>query len=40
VDHHAVGEIYAGCYRRLAARVYAVTGDIAEAEVVVQEAFV
>ena len=35
-----IGELYAACYRRLATSLYAVTGDRAEAEEVVQEAFV
>jgi RNA polymerase sigma-70 factor (ECF subfamily) len=40
VDEHELGEVYAGSYRRLVVRLYAVTGDLAEAEEVVQEAFV
>lgn len=35
-----LGELYAGCYRRLVTSLYAVTGDLTDAEEVVQEAFV
>lgn len=37
---HAVGEVYAGSYRRLVVQLYAVTGDLGEAQEAVQEAFV
>jgi RNA polymerase sigma factor (sigma-70 family) len=39
-DTVVVGELYAGCYRRLVTRLYAFTGDLSDAEEVVQEAFV
>lgn len=35
-----VGALYAGSYRRLVVQLYAVTGDLGEAQEVVQEAFV
>ena len=35
-----VGEIYAGCFRRLVVQLYAVTGDLNEAQEAVQEAFI
>ncbi|MEV0396148.1 SigE family RNA polymerase sigma factor [Polymorphospora rubra] len=35
-----VGEVYAGCFRRLVVQLYAVTGDLTEAQEAVQEAFV
>jgi RNA polymerase sigma-70 factor (ECF subfamily) len=35
----AVGELYHACYRRLVTQVYGFTGDLAEAQDVVQEAF-
>jgi RNA polymerase sigma-70 factor (ECF subfamily) len=35
-----VGEVYAGCFTRLVAQVYAVTGDLNEAQEAVQEAFI
>jgi RNA polymerase sigma-70 factor (sigma-E family) len=35
-----VGEVYAGSFRRLVVQMYAVTGDLCEAQEVVQEAFV
>jgi RNA polymerase sigma-70 factor (sigma-E family) len=35
-----VGEVYAGSFRRLVVQLYAVTGDLSEAQEVVQEAFV
>jgi RNA polymerase sigma-70 factor (sigma-E family) len=34
-----VGEVYAACYRRLVAQLYAFTDDLTEAQDVVQEAF-
>jgi RNA polymerase sigma-70 factor (ECF subfamily) len=34
-----VGELYAACYRRLVAQLYAFTDDLSEAQDVVQEAF-
>jgi RNA polymerase sigma-70 factor (sigma-E family) len=37
---NVVGEVYAGCFRRLVVQVYAVTGDLSEAQEAVQEAFV
>lgn len=39
-EGRAVAELYAGCFRRLVVQLYAVTGDLAEAQDVVQEAFV
>ena len=36
----AVAEVYAGSFRRLVVQLYAVTGDLSEAQEVVQEAFV
>jgi RNA polymerase sigma-70 factor (sigma-E family) len=36
----AVGELYAGSYRRLVVQLYAVTGDLGEAQEAVQEAFI
>jgi RNA polymerase sigma-70 factor (ECF subfamily) len=38
-DRDVVGEVYAGSYRRLVVQLYAVTGDLQEAQEVVQEAF-
>lgn len=35
-----VGEVYARCFRRLVVHLYAVTGDLSEAQEAVQEAFV
>lgn len=35
-----VRELYAGCYRRLVLQLYPVTGDLGEAQEVVQDAFV
>jgi RNA polymerase sigma-70 factor (sigma-E family) len=35
-----VGDLYAGSYRRLVVQLYAVTGDLGEAQEAVQEAFV
>lgn len=35
-----VGELYAGSYRRLVVQLYAVTGDLGEAQEAVQEAFI
>lgn len=35
-----VGEVYAGCFRRLVVQLYAVTGDLSDAQDAVQEAFV
>lgn len=40
MDDDAVGEVYAAGYRRLVVQLYAVTGDLAEAQEAVQEAFV
>jgi RNA polymerase sigma-70 factor (ECF subfamily) len=40
VADDAVAEVYAGCFRRLVVQLYAVTGDLAEAQDAVQEAFV
>jgi RNA polymerase sigma-70 factor, ECF subfamily len=37
---HDVRLVYEACYRRLVAQLYVVTGDLAEAQDVVQEAFV
>jgi RNA polymerase sigma-70 factor (sigma-E family) len=36
----AIRQVYAGCYRRLVVQLYAVVGDIGEAQEIVQEAFV
>jgi RNA polymerase sigma-70 factor (ECF subfamily) len=35
----ALGELYQACYRRLVAQMFAFTGDLTEAQDVVQEAF-
>src|SRR5690606_27339362 len=35
----AVTELYHACYRRLTAQLYALTGDLSEAQDAVQEAF-
>ncbi|MFJ5614883.1 RNA polymerase sigma factor [Micromonospora sp. NPDC093243] len=34
-----IAELYAGCFRRLVVQLYAVTGDLSEAQEAVQEAF-
>ncbi|MFF5070568.1 sigma-70 family RNA polymerase sigma factor [Micromonospora olivasterospora] len=34
-----ISELYAGCFRRLVVQLYAVTGDLSEAQEAVQEAF-
>lgn len=39
-DDEAVRELYAGSYRRLVRQLYPLTGDLGEAQDVVQEAFV
>ena len=39
-DEDVVGQVYAACFRRLVVQLYAVTGDLAEAQESVQEAFV
>ncbi len=39
-DGDAVAEVYAGSFRRLVVQLYAVTGDLGEAQDAVQEAFV
>src|SRR5690242_15332812 len=39
-DRNAVGEVYAACFQRLVVQLYAVTGDLSEAQEAVQEAFV
>lgn len=39
-DDGVVGEVYAGCFRRLVVQLYAVTGDLNEAQEAVQEAFI
>ncbi|GAA2594271.1 SigE family RNA polymerase sigma factor [Dactylosporangium fulvum] len=39
-DGERIDEIYAGSFQRLVVQVYAVTGDLAEAQEAVQEAFV
>lgn len=39
-DDDAVSQVYAGCFRRLVVQLYAVTGDLNEAQEAVQEAFV
>ncbi|WP_326553428.1 sigma-70 family RNA polymerase sigma factor [Micromonospora sp. NBC_01813] len=36
----AIGQVYAACYRRLVVQLYAVVGDVGEAQESVQEAFV
>ncbi|MGN9775185.1 RNA polymerase sigma factor [Micromonospora sp. H33] len=38
-DDDVIGDIYAGCFRRLVVQLYAVTGDLGEAQEAVQEAF-
>ncbi|MGW1058677.1 RNA polymerase sigma factor [Micromonospora rubida] len=38
-DGDLIGELYAGCFRRLVVQLYAVTGDLSEAQEAVQEAF-
>jgi RNA polymerase sigma-70 factor (sigma-E family) len=38
-DGDLISELYAGCYRRLVVQVYALTGDLNEAQEAVQEAF-
>jgi RNA polymerase sigma-70 factor (ECF subfamily) len=40
VADDAVAEVYAGSFRRLVVQLYAVTGDLGEAQDAVQEAFV
>nr|MDT0663258.1 sigma-70 family RNA polymerase sigma factor [Micromonospora sp. DSM 115978] len=35
-----VSEVYSGCFRRLVVQLYAVTGDLNEAQEAVQEAFI
>jgi RNA polymerase sigma-70 factor (ECF subfamily) len=35
-----LGEVYAGCFQRLVVQLYAVTGDLNEAQEAVQEAFI
>jgi RNA polymerase sigma factor (sigma-70 family) len=39
-DDESVRELYEGCYRRLVGQLYAICGNLGEAEDVVQEAFV
>ena len=39
-DEDVIGQVYAGCFRRLVVQLYAVTGDLGEAQEAVQEAFV
>jgi RNA polymerase sigma-70 factor (ECF subfamily) len=38
-DPEPIEELYAGCFPRLVVQLYAVTGDLAEAQEAVQEAF-
>ncbi|MEV4411341.1 sigma-70 family RNA polymerase sigma factor [Catellatospora sp. NPDC049609] len=38
-DDDVISDIYAGCFRRLVVQLYAVTGDLGEAQEAVQEAF-
>ncbi|MET7966114.1 sigma-70 family RNA polymerase sigma factor [Micromonospora sp. NPDC005305] len=38
-DGDLISELYAGCFRRLVVQLYAVTGDLSEAQEAVQEAF-
>lgn len=38
-DDDQIRDIYAGCFRRLVVQLYAVTGDLGEAQEAVQEAF-
>ncbi|WP_435825674.1 sigma-70 family RNA polymerase sigma factor [Micromonospora zamorensis] len=38
-DGDLISELYAGCFRRLVIQLYAMTGDLAEAQEAVQEAF-
>lgn len=40
VVEHEIRQLYMACYRRLVAQMYVVTGDLAEAQDAVQEAFV
>ncbi|MEH1126712.1 sigma factor [Micromonospora sp. CPCC 206061] len=39
-DDDVVGEVYAGCFNGLVVQLYAMTGDLHEAQEAVQEAFV
>ncbi|WBC12540.1 RNA polymerase sigma factor [Micromonospora sp. WMMA1998] len=38
-DDDVIADLYAGCFRRLVVQLYAVTGDLSEAQEAVQEAF-
>ncbi|EWM67418.1 MULTISPECIES: RNA polymerase sigma factor [Micromonospora] len=38
-DDDVIADVYAGCFRRLVVQLYAVTGDLSEAQEAVQEAF-
>ncbi|MET8089517.1 sigma-70 family RNA polymerase sigma factor [Micromonospora sp. NPDC005220] len=38
-DGNLIVELYTGCFRRLVVQLYAVTGDLSEAQEAVQEAF-
>ncbi|MFD6610896.1 RNA polymerase sigma factor [Micromonospora chalcea] len=38
-DDKVIADVYAGCFRRLVVQLYAVTGDLSEAQEAVQEAF-
>lgn len=38
-DGDLISELYASCFRRLVVQLYAVTGDLSEAQEAVQEAF-
>ncbi|XTZ17106.1 RNA polymerase sigma factor [Micromonospora echinospora] len=39
-DDELISELYTGCFRRLVVQLYAVSGDVNEAQEAVQEAFV
>jgi RNA polymerase sigma-70 factor (sigma-E family) len=38
-DGDVIADVYSGCFRRLVVQLYAVTGDLGEAQEAVQEAF-
>jgi RNA polymerase sigma factor (sigma-70 family) len=40
LEYDLVADVYGGCYTRLTVQLYAVTGDLSEAQEAVQEAFV
>ncbi|WP_433060328.1 SigE family RNA polymerase sigma factor [Dactylosporangium sp. CS-033363] len=39
-ERDVIGQVYAACFQRLVVQLYAVTGDLGEAQEAVQEAFV